>query len=64
MAISLEGDDALSALDRIEIPNDIRQSIEDKLTPGSSLIISDEGKDSAIIPTGAISLYWPRAHPL
>ena len=52
MAISLEGDDALSALDRIEIPNDIRQSIEDKLTPGSSLIISDEGKDSAIIQRG------------
>ena len=50
MAISLEGDDALSALDRIEIPDDIRQSIEDKLTPGSSLIISDESKDSAIHP--------------
>ena len=49
---SVRGDDALSALDRIEIPNDIRQSIEDKPTPGSSLIISDEGKDLAIIPEG------------
>ena len=63
MAISLEGDDALSALDRIEIPNDIRQSIEDKLTPGSSLIISDEGKDSAIIPDGGDFIVLAKSTP-
>ena len=63
MAISLEGDDALSALDRIEIPNEIRQSIEDKLTPGSSLIISDEGKDSAIIPDGGDFIVLAKSTP-
>ena len=63
MAISLEGEDALSALDRIEIPNDIRQSIEDKLTPGSSLIISDEGKDSAIIPDGGDFIVLAKSTP-
>ena len=51
MAISLEGD-AMAALDRIDIPQDIRTSIADKLTPGSSLIISDESKDLAILPDG------------
>ncbi len=51
MAISLEGD-AMAALDRIEIPQDIHMRIADKLTPGSSLIISDESKDSAILPHG------------
>ena len=51
MAISLEGD-AIASLDRIEIPGDIRQSIADKLTSGSSLIISDESKYSAILPEG------------
>ena len=51
MAISLEGD-AIAALDRIEIPADIREKISEKLTPGSSLIIGDESKDSAILPDG------------
>ena len=63
MAISLEGDDALSALDRIEIPNDIRQSIGDKLTPGSSLIISDAGKDSAIVPDGGDFIVLAKSTP-
>ena len=63
MAISLEGDDALSALDRIEIPEDIRQSIADKLTPGSSLIISDESKDSAILPNGADFIVLAKSTP-
>jgi len=40
-AISLEGGDSLSVLNRIEIPDDVRQTISDKLTPGSSLIVAD-----------------------
>lgn len=52
MAISLEGD-AIAALDRIEIPDDVRQKISEKLTPGSSLIISDESRDSAVLADGA-----------
>ena len=63
MAISLEGDDALSALNRIEIPDDIRQSIEGKLTPGSSLIISDESKDSAILPDGGDFIVLAKSTP-
>jgi hypothetical protein len=53
MAISLEGDDALAALDRIEISDDVREKISEKLTPGSSLIIGDESRDSAVLPEGA-----------
>ncbi len=34
---------AASALDRIKIPDDVRQRIGDLLVPGSSLIISDHG---------------------
>jgi peptidoglycan hydrolase-like protein with peptidoglycan-binding domain len=51
MAISVEGE-AIAALDRIEIPDDIHEKITGKLTPGSSLIIADESKDSAILPDG------------
>jgi hypothetical protein len=51
MAISLEGD-ALATLDRIHIPHDLREKISAKLAHGSSLIISDESKDSAILPHG------------
>ena len=63
MAISLEGD-AMAALDRIEIPEDTRQSIADKLTPGSSLIISDESKDSAILPKGGDFIVLAKSVPL
>ena len=63
MAISLEGDDALSALDRIEIPNDIRQSVEDKLTPGSSLIISDEGQGFGDHPDGGDFIVLAKSTP-
>ncbi|MEQ1611418.1 MAG: L,D-transpeptidase family protein [Hyphomicrobiaceae bacterium] len=34
---------ATAALDRIEIPDDVRQRIAQMLMPGSSLIVSDEG---------------------
>jgi len=53
LAVSLEGDDAMSALDRLEIPDDIRERISERLTPGSSLIIGDQSLDSAILPEGA-----------
>ena len=52
MAISLEGGDSASALDRIEIPTDVRQQISEKLTPGSTLIIADASNNSAILPEG------------
>ncbi|MFP3921361.1 MAG: L,D-transpeptidase family protein [Dichotomicrobium sp.] len=40
---SAEGTDAAAALERVEIPKAIRTRLEWALTPGSSLIISDEG---------------------
>ena len=52
MAISLEGDNATSILDRIDIPGEIRQSISARLTPGSSLVIGDTSINAAILPEG------------
>ena len=52
MAISLEGDDAMRVLDRIQIPTDVRQKIAEKLTPGSSLIVADKSINSAVLPKG------------
>jgi lipoprotein-anchoring transpeptidase ErfK/SrfK len=52
LAISLEGGDAASALDRIEIPEDLRWKIAEALTPGSTLIIGDRSIDSSILREG------------
>ena len=41
--VSLELNPAKAALDRIEIPQDIIDRISEVVSPGSSLIISDEG---------------------
>ena len=41
--MSLDADPAKAALDRIEIPQDIVDRISEIISPGSSLIISDEG---------------------
>jgi len=38
-----EGADPVSVLDRVSLPEDVRMRVEAALTPGSSLIISDEG---------------------
>jgi hypothetical protein len=58
MGISLEGDDAVRVLDRIEIPTEIRRKIAEKLTPGSSLIVADKSMNSAVLPKARIS--WCR----
>ena len=52
MAVSLEGGDAGSVLDRIDIPDDVRRSIAPRLTPGSTLIVADKSEYSAILPEG------------
>jgi hypothetical protein len=52
MAISLEGGDPASVLDRIEIPGEFRNKIAEKLTPGSTIIIGERSIDSAILPEG------------
>ena len=56
MAISLQGD-ADSVLDRLEIPDDVRQKVSERLTPGSSLIIGDTAINSATLPKGADRRY-------
>lgn len=61
--ISVQGDDASSALDRLEIPNDLRQKISERLTPGSSLIIGDTAINSATLPKGADFLVWAKDTP-
>jgi peptidoglycan hydrolase-like protein with peptidoglycan-binding domain len=63
VAISLQGGDAASALDRLEIPNDIRQKISERLTPGSSLIIADTAINTATLPKGADFLVWAKDTP-
>jgi peptidoglycan hydrolase-like protein with peptidoglycan-binding domain len=62
-AISLQGDDASSALDRLEIPDDLRQKISERLTPGSSLIIGDTAINTATLPKGADFLVWAKDTP-
>jgi len=63
VSISLQGDDAAAALDRIEIPNDIRQKISERLTPGSSLIIGDTAINTASLSKGSDFLVWAKDTP-
>jgi peptidoglycan hydrolase-like protein with peptidoglycan-binding domain len=59
MAISLQDDDdPMTVLDRLVIPDDVRQNISERLTPGSSLIIADTAINSATLPKGADFLVW------
>jgi peptidoglycan hydrolase-like protein with peptidoglycan-binding domain len=62
-SISLQGDDSTSVLDRLEISNDVRQKISERLTPGSSLIIGDTAINTATLPKGADFLVWAKDTP-
>lgn len=50
-------------LDRIHIPEDMRQKISERLTPGSSLIIGDKKVNSATLPDGADFLVLTKDSP-
>jgi peptidoglycan hydrolase-like protein with peptidoglycan-binding domain len=63
VALSLQGDDPMAVLDRLEIPNDVRQKISERLTPGSSLIIGDTAINTAGLPKGADFLVWVNGTP-
>jgi peptidoglycan hydrolase-like protein with peptidoglycan-binding domain len=63
VALSLQGDDPMAVLDRLEIPNDVRQKISERLTPGSSLIIGDTAINTAGLPKGADFLVWANDTP-
>jgi peptidoglycan hydrolase-like protein with peptidoglycan-binding domain len=58
MSLNLQGDDASAVLDRLEIPDDVRQRISERLTPGSSLIVADTAINSSTLPKGADFLVW------
>jgi peptidoglycan hydrolase-like protein with peptidoglycan-binding domain len=63
VALSLHGDDPMAVLDRLKIPNDVRQKISERLTPGSSLIIGDTAINTAGLPKGADFLVWANDAP-
>jgi len=47
-----DGAGAASPLDRLEIPDDVRQKISKRLTPGSTFIVADTSINSANLPRG------------
>ena len=63
MAVSLQDDDATAALDRLEIPADVRQKISERLTPGSSLIVADLSINTAGLAKGADFVVWAKDLP-
>lgn len=63
IAVSLQGGDPAAALDRLEIPNDIRQKISERLTPGSSLIIGDTAINTAGLKKGNDFVVWAKETP-
>jgi peptidoglycan hydrolase-like protein with peptidoglycan-binding domain len=63
MAVTVQGDSAASALDRIEIPDDVRQRISERLTPGSTLIIGDTSINSASLPKGGDFVVLAKGSP-
>ena len=50
--VTVQGGSPEEALDRIQIPDDIRQRISERLTPGSTLIIGDTSINSGSLPKG------------
>jgi len=47
-----DGGGAAAPLDRLEIPEDVRQKISERLTPGSTFIVADTSINSAHLPRG------------
>ena len=52
MAVTVQGGSPEEALDRIQIPDDVRQRISERLTPGSTLIVGDTSINAATLPKG------------
>jgi peptidoglycan hydrolase-like protein with peptidoglycan-binding domain len=63
IGVSLMGDSSAAALDRLEIPNDLRQKISERLTPGSSLIIGDTAINTAGLAKGNDFVVWAKETP-
>ncbi|MGD8356050.1 MAG: L,D-transpeptidase family protein [Methyloceanibacter sp.] len=52
VGISLEGEDSEKVLDRITIPDAMRDEIAKGLTSGASFIVADVAKHSSVLPEG------------
>jgi peptidoglycan hydrolase-like protein with peptidoglycan-binding domain len=52
MAVTVQGGSPEEALERVKFPDDVRQRISERLTPGSTLIIGDTSINSATLPKG------------
>lgn len=64
MGINLkDGEDSTAVLDRIEIPDELRRTLSERLTPGSSMIVADTAINSATLPKGADFLVWDTSKP-
>jgi peptidoglycan hydrolase-like protein with peptidoglycan-binding domain len=63
LGMSLQGDYSAAALDRLEIPSDVRQKISERLTPGSSLIIGDTSINTAGLTKGNDFVVWAKDTP-
>ena len=50
--ISLEGDNSSKVLDRITIPEDMREQISKGLTSGATLIVANVAQHSSVLPEG------------
>src|SRR5262245_27707858 len=63
MAVNLEGDNSVNALDRIEIPDEAAREISAQITPGSSLIIAETSVNSALLREGDDFIVWTKEAP-
>jgi peptidoglycan hydrolase-like protein with peptidoglycan-binding domain len=63
MALSLQGDDPAAALERLQISDELRQKISERLTPGSSLIIGDTAINTAGLAKGNDFVVWAKDTP-
>jgi hypothetical protein len=61
LALSVDGDDPAAALERIVVPLTVRDAIERKLSPGSSLIIAETAVDT--LPEGDDYLVLAKSTP-
>jgi hypothetical protein len=63
LGVNVQGDDPAGALDRIEISDDLRRTISERLTPGSSFIISDVAINTAGLKKGNDFVVWAKDMP-
>ena len=63
LAVSLEGNGSVEVLDRVEMPDEVRREISERLTPGSSLIIAETSVNSALLREKDDFIVWTNDAP-